>query len=439
MSKASNNEREYFFPQTNKIGNKLFIERVFKVQFTLLDHELVASNLDDMNSNEFKTLAGSIQQRIDQLFLQCSLAKSYIRSEVIAFERKISRPSEVIVHLNVHLNGNKGKIESPDIYMILAEEIAQKRMKLFDKWNIDHDSLDVQERKWSLQEKSSLLINPWTYKSIFPGMLEGISTEPTPAPRKCLPLSLGYCQFLAYNLTSYPNVLNHWNLSSIEEEFIMYKEIIDSECFPLAKEFLCNLLQPECMSDEIIMPCKSFCNEFYTACQPWLSERVASKIVCNSFPENIFRTDRKLWPTCRDRPNCASSLRLQPRGQNKLCDGVFDCVDKSDELECDYCDTSREFHCGDRQCVSYNATCDGIKHCRNGADESDCFSLVRDTSSLQKEQHSHEGYLMASYKGKHSFVCSEPTLTHMKNYSHMYYNDQLQILGLNICNERQFE
>lgn len=89
-----------------------------------------------------------------------------------------------------------------------------------------------------------------------------------------------------------------------------------------------------------------------------------------------------------------------------------------------------------------NVTCDGVKDCHNGADENgaNCLALLPDTGSLRHEvAHLAEGYLMASFKGRSSFVCSEPALTHMQNYSHMYYNNQLQILGLNICNERHFE
>ena len=238
---------------------ELFTEKVFKVQFVMFDQDLPSANLENAESNEFKTLAWSMKRQIDVLLQDSSLSKSYIKNEIVAFELRPSKLSEVIVHFNVHVTNTKRSVEASEIYLVLAEEIANNRLHIFEKWNIEHNSLDVQERKWPPREKSSLLINPWTYKSMFPGMLEGLSTEPTPAPRKCMPLGLSYCRFMAYNRTSYPNLLNHWNLSSVEEDFITYKEIIDSECYELAREFLCFLLQPECVEDEIVMPCRNFC------------------------------------------------------------------------------------------------------------------------------------------------------------------------------------
>lgn len=309
-------------------------ERVFKVQFSLSDQDLASNlNLENVESNEFKRLSASMRQRMEQLFSASSLGRTYIRSEIVAFEHRPNRPSQVTVHLNVHVTGSKRTVEPSEVYMILAEEIANNRLKLLDQWHIEHNSLDVQERRWPARDKSALLTNPWTYKSIFPGMLEGLSTEPTPAPRKCVPLGLSFCRFLTYNRTSYPNVLNHWNLSSVEEEFITYKEVIDSECYSLAKEFLCILLQPECVDDEIVLPCKSFCLEFSQACHRWLPDRVASRIECSTFPDAFSagtRPDRKpstlRSAVCRGKPNCAASLRLEAHGEDKLCDGVFDCA-----------------------------------------------------------------------------------------------------------------
>ncbi len=77
--------------------------------------------------------------------------------------------------------------------------------------------------------------------------------------------------------------------------------------------------------------------------------------------------------------------------------------------------------------------------------------LVSSTEQIGKEEttataagHKHgeslpSGYLVANYKGRNSLMCSEGGLTQLANYSHMYYNNQLQILGLNICNEMHFE
>lgn len=280
--------------------------------------DLPTVNLDIAESNEFKSLSWSMTKQIDALFKESVLARSYVKSEIVAFERKQNKAAEVVVHFNIHVASTKRNVETADVFLILAEEIANNKMKVFEKWNIQKNSLDVQERRWATRDKSG---NPWTYKDV-PGLLEGLSTEPTPAPRKCMPLGLNYCRFLSYNQTSYPNALDHWNLTIAEEDFVVYKEVVDSECYPLAREFLCQLLQPECIDDEMVMPCKTFCYEFFDACHRWLPEKVAGKIECAKFPDSVPKANRKV-AMCRSKPNCAASLRMQFQDRRQ-CDGVVD-------------------------------------------------------------------------------------------------------------------
>lgn len=401
------------------------------------NQEFLASSLEYSDSRQFQLLSDSLRRKIDQLFRESStLGKAFIKSEIIAFERKRNSLSDVIIHFNVHLSAaNKQPIESSDVYVVLAEEILNGKLKVFDNLSIDHSSIDVQERKWNTREKSAPLINPWTYKSIFPGMLEGLSTEPTPAPRKCAKIGLTYCHFLSYNHTSYPNALNHWNVSSLEDEFIVFKEIIDSECYFMAKEFLCALLQPECIDDELILPCKDFCNEFYDSCHRWMSTKVSNRIVCSTFPEQQVRGKRKLY-SCRAKPNCAASLRLQGQ-EYKVCDGIADCEDRSDESSCSYCNYSTQFHCGNRQCVAIESTCDGVKDCTNGADELNCLQLVS-LDRNQQNRNRNQGFVRATLKGKQSFVCADSTSPFATNFGQLRNKSQ-QILGSNICNENYYE
>lgn len=260
-----------------------------------------------------------MRHQIDALFKESVLARSYVKSEIVAFEKKPNKATETVVHLNIHVTNTKRNVEVADIYQVLANEISSNKMRVFEKWNIQKSSLDVQERRWPPREKTS----PWTYKDLRPGILEGLSTEPTPAPRICLPLGLNYCRFLSYNRTGYPNALNHLNQSSVEEDFIVYKNIIDSECYPLAREYLCGLLQPECIEDEIVLPCKTFCLEFFEHCHRWLPEKVALKMRCSTFPESLPRAKSRKVLRCYDKPKCAQRLRMNFQDQ-RLCDGVVD-------------------------------------------------------------------------------------------------------------------
>ncbi|XP_015111459.1 uncharacterized protein LOC107037419 [Diachasma alloeum] len=74
---------------------------------------------------------------------------------------------------------------------------------------------------------------------------------------------------------------------------------------------------------------------------------------------------------------CADFLRAQQREQ-KICDGVPDCWDYSDETHCDWC-TDGQFVCGNsRFCVDQTKVCDGYRDCPEGEDEKKCAALIED-------------------------------------------------------------
>ena len=61
---------------------------------------------------------------------------------------------------------------------------------------------------------------------------------------------------------------------------------------------------------------------------------------------------------------------------NRVCDGVVDCPDFSDELYCDYC-PEKHFHCGTgRNCIPKEKMCDGHVDCLNSADEKGCGESI---------------------------------------------------------------
>lgn len=57
---------------------------------------------------------------------------------------------------------------------------------------------------------------------------------------------------------------------------------------------------------------------------------------------------------------------------NRICDGLMDCHDFSDEVACNYCPEG-QVHCGvGATCIDVNKRCDGVPDCPNGSDERGC-------------------------------------------------------------------
>ncbi|XP_034947847.1 LOW QUALITY PROTEIN: uncharacterized protein [Chelonus insularis] len=82
---------------------------------------------------------------------------------------------------------------------------------------------------------------------------------------------------------------------------------------------------------------------------------------------------------------CADFLRTQLLHQ-KICDGVADCWDYSDEADCDWC-RQGQFICGNnRYCVDREKVCDGLRDCPGGEDERKCAALIEeDEDQIEKE------------------------------------------------------
>lgn len=66
-------------------------------------------------------------------------------------------------------------------------------------------------------------------------------------------------------------------------------ELVDAECYKQAYDFICQVLQPSCLTshDEDVLspPCRSFCKEFWSGCGSRIPERFKAALDCSNFSE----------------------------------------------------------------------------------------------------------------------------------------------------------
>lgn len=150
---------------------------------------------------------------------------------------------DLIVHFNVHIDPTYVELNAKEIEDILAEEIGLKESIYFKNITIDSGSLEV--------KPSNLLPQPTTVTSPTTAVSQAVTQTPAP-PRRCSARQLPYCNKLPYNITTYPNLLDHKNVKDVEDHVIAFRELVDAECYRHAYEFVCQVLQPPCVKGVIL-------------------------------------------------------------------------------------------------------------------------------------------------------------------------------------------
>jgi len=375
--------------------NQPIKERVYGGQFRVTNGKQV----NDPGSIFHMQQTEEFRKKIHYLLNNSPIAKTYKGTEVFLLESDSGGILNA-VHFNLHFDSDqKTRLFAKEIQSILEESLAITNAIP----EVDISSLEIHERRQQLYPHK---------KKLFPGQEQRRPSFPLKdnieypidrnVPRQCTPVQSGYCSNLPYNLTTYPNMLDHTSIDEVDMVIDQIKQVVDSGCYPLAYELLCQVVQPVCYNDRIVKPCVVFCQEFMTACDGFIPKGLLDNLKCNSLP-----TEADGPGACISKPGCVGEMRESGHGA-RVCDGVVDCPDFSDELYCDYC-PEKHFHCGvGKMCIDKEKMCDGVEDCDNGADEKGCLSLApRLSVGSYIHQYHDEGYLLYQHNGRAGKVCIE--------------------------------
>nr|XP_018912555.1 PREDICTED: atrial natriuretic peptide-converting enzyme-like isoform X2 [Bemisia tabaci] len=370
-------------------------EQEFRASFRVLEGDKYSEDLNNPSSPEFKTRARYYKEGVNLIFRRSILKAAYLGTEILALDGDQDR--NLIVHLTLRFDPRRRLVQSEEVSRLLA---VRDTPYLPNK-TLDPGSVSVRE--------SSGLPNLSSLSSATSTEFSPASTAPP--PRTCVPVQLPYCAGKTdYNFTSYPNIFGHKSLRDVENDVIAFRELVDGECFQRAFEFICQILQPACKKghddDEMVLPCQQFCRDFLAGCGGRLMPKFQQSLNCSRFPEFS-----PIGASCTSKPGC--NVELESKGmRSRLCDGVLDCGDMTDETNCHYCPPGY-IHCGHgKHCIPPTNRCNAILDCPNGSDEKACLTLAPDVAALgnlrsaQPALYHSEGYVIFNERGLMGKICT---------------------------------
>lgn len=228
--------------------------------------------------------------------------------------------SDMIVHFNLHFDPYLALVSTADLLSVFMEQIGQQMVPQFANLTIDVASLDINEVTGFMGEEPSTNASPLRPED---AASDSSAPKEQKPQRHCESLKLDYCRHIGYNITTYPNLLGHKNIDEVKADLIAFREIVDSECYRMAYDFVCRLLQPPCryrepFEPEIGMICRDYCLDFHKSCGNRITMQFKSFFDCERFPESTGAQ------SCHPKPNCIDELQSKSLS-NRLCDGVPDC------------------------------------------------------------------------------------------------------------------
>lgn len=344
-------------------------------------------NLTDQNSIEFLEKSRDYRERINLLISRSQFRKFYDGCEVLAldghiFDERNLKTNDLIVHflLNFDPHTDQSYVGVQELRLLFINEFqlsttAPNGGKFFNDLKMDLADFQLKEIIFGkFDDLFATSSAPLENDARNGDAIDSEEIRNLP-PRTCVPMKVNFCKQVGYNMTTYPNLLGHQNWEEIEKDLITFRELVDSECFLQAYDFLCHLLQPPCelaldakINEIYVQPryiCRSYCQSFIDGCLSRIPEKFKNFFDCERYPE------QSAMQSCRHRPSCVGDMKALGQGQ-RICDGIADCPNLEDEVTCSFC-PANALYCGrGRACISREMRCDGKFDCPDGSDEKDC-------------------------------------------------------------------
>uniref|UniRef100_A0A3B3H6W5 FZ domain-containing protein n=1 Tax=Oryzias latipes TaxID=8090 RepID=A0A3B3H6W5_ORYLA len=90
-------------------------------------------------------------------------------------------------------------------------------------------------------------------------------TLPTPT---CQRITVPLCADLSYTETIMPNILGHKTQDEAVLEVHQFSPLVNVQCSPHLKPFLCSVYTPKCVSGRRQAPCRALCEQARSSCEP---------------------------------------------------------------------------------------------------------------------------------------------------------------------------
>ncbi|XP_053606418.1 frizzled-2 [Plodia interpunctella] len=159
---------------------------------------------------------------------------------------------------------------------------------------------------------------------------------------RCEEIVIPMCRGIGYNLTSFPNALDHDTQEEAGLEVHQYWPLVEIKCSADLKFFLCSVYTPICIEDyaKPLPACRSVCERARAGCAPlmqqygfkWPERMACEKLPRMGDPDHLCmdendrepepeptRPPRKTFKHCKDPKNCESGPAASPGSGAGAC------------------------------------------------------------------------------------------------------------------------